>query len=67
MSSSVNPLSPTIFLHNRLRYPTMNFLKAFFSAHPNLMEPTVLLCAFLLAVLPQLLVLLIGMALLGTR
>ncbi len=31
------------------------------------MEPTVLLCAFLLAVLPQLLVLLIGMALLWNQ
>lgn len=45
----------------------MNFLRAFFAKHPNLVEPTVHLCAFLLVVLPQLLVLLIGMALLGTR
>lgn len=45
----------------------MNFLRAFFAKHPNLVEPTVHLCEFLLVVLPQLLVLLIGMALLGTR
>lgn len=67
MSSSVNPLSPTIFSSQSIEVSNHEFLESIFSAHPNLMEPTVLLCAFLLAVLPQLLVLLIGMALLGTR